>query len=494
MRTTMVWRFLAAAAVLAIAAVLPHPAQAAAPGCGQAQVERLLGAAPPPGPTAYVIHARQEITPFYQWESNDGYCGETSLISSGMIHGQWMSQYNARLVCGAFFGPESEGGASLLQAGNPVRKEPNYNAQLLIESPGTGVSGDYDFAHAALCGANSRLLTLTYPYQTGYVSANVGMSGYQDYMRWIKAQVLAGNQVTVAVLFNGGTDPQYDHEVSVLKIGTNHSPQDAEVYDDDVLYFEDHGAYTLTHRDGIWDFAWNPSVPPGAGADTVGCTPYVFAYRFDTLPHTRAGANAAGAPGYSILIPEDRPVDTGSGNSAKDGNSTARIPSSHNYAFAVAGPLDEDAETRPVVLRIVRTRSLRDGEWRNDPWDDQSDPPAGNDYETPYIGGPLGTCNEGDCVSNVQPPAMLMDLEATVSDLRADTQYNLYEYDLPTLTGADTGAAAALPVPTAAFNRNRGMATSVTRFTAAGSTFSLALPDIPSDRIIVFRAVPASAP
>ena len=82
----------------------------------------------------------------------------------------------------------------------------------------------------------------------------------------------------------------------------------------------------------------------------------------------------------------------------------------------MAGPLDDDEETMPVILRIVRTRSLRDGAWRNDPWDDQSYPPAGNNYETPYIGGPIGSCNEGDCVSNVQPPAMLMDLQATVSD------------------------------------------------------------------------------
>ena len=307
MRTTRLWRILAAVAVLAITAMLPHRAQATALGCGQAQVERLLGAAPPPGPTAYVIHTRKEITPFYQWESNDGYCGETSLISAGLIHGQWMSQFNARLVCGAFFGPESDhGGASLLQAGNPVRTQPNYNAQLLIESPGTGVSGDYDFAHAALCGANSRLLTLTYPYPTGYVSANVGMSGYQDYMRWIKAQVLAGNQVTVAVLFNGGTDAQYDHEVSVLEIGTNHSPQDAEYYDDDVLYFEDHGAYTLSHRGGTWDFAWNPAVPPGAGANTVGCTPYVFAYRFVRC-RTRAPARIAGRAGLFHLDPGASP-------------------------------------------------------------------------------------------------------------------------------------------------------------------------------------------
>src|SRR5580698_9272966 len=155
--------------VLLLGAFASHWAHASAPNCGQAQVEALLGAPPPPGPTKSYIYPRQDITPFYQWESNNGYCGETSLMLGGLVNGQWMSQFNARLICGAFFGPESNHmGASLLQAGDPLGTETNYNAQLLIEDPDTGVSGPYDFAHASLCGANSRLATVTYPYSTGY--------------------------------------------------------------------------------------------------------------------------------------------------------------------------------------------------------------------------------------------------------------------------------------------------------------------------------------
>src|ERR1700689_2932005 len=113
MRLLAIVRTLAAGiAVLAITG-LPLCAHAAAPECGQAQVEKLLGAPLPPGPSAHYIYSRREVTPFYQWESNDGYCGESSLISSGLINGQWMSQYSARLVRGAFYGPESQhGGAS----------------------------------------------------------------------------------------------------------------------------------------------------------------------------------------------------------------------------------------------------------------------------------------------------------------------------------------------------------------------------------------------
>lgn len=483
------------ALVIIGALTLSRPAVASAPGCGQAQVEKLLGAPPPPGPSQSYIHPRQGVSPYYQWESNDGYCGEVSLISSGMVNGQWMSQYSARLICGAFAGLATNGsGASLLQAGNPLTKHPNYNAQLLIESPGTGVSGPDDFAHSALCGANSQLQTATYPYTTGYKHPNLGLEGYQDYMRWIKAQVIAGNQVTIGVYLNGGVDTQYDHEVSVLKIGTNHARTDDSYYADDVLYFEEHGVYTLKYKNGEWSFVENPSIPPGAGDDVQGCTPYIFAYTFDSLPHTRAGANASGAGGYSIVIPEDGDIITGSGNTGADGFGDVHISGPHNYAFSVLGPIDPQGVTKPLLLSILRTESLVSGQWQPNPWDENSVPAAGNNYETPYIGGPVGSCNLGQCVSNTQPAAMLMSLQVTVSGLTPGTAYNLYEYDFPTLSGADTGSAAALNVPTLNFNANAGMASSVTHFTASATSYLSAPVKIPSTQIAVFRAVAASAP
>lgn len=484
------WRWFGAALSLA-----PHLALGAAAGCGQGPVEALLGAPPPPGPSRNYIVPRQPARPFYQWESNDGYCGETSLMTGGLVNGQWMSQYNARLVCGAFSGPETQhGGASLLQAGNPLHRNPNYNAQLLIEDPQTGVSGPDDFAHAALCGLNARLATETYPYATGYRRANLGLDGYRDYLHWIKSQLIAGHQVTVAVYMNGGTDAQYDHEVSVLKIGTSHAPTDDRYYGDDVLYFDDHGAYTLRQENGAWVFVGNPSVPPGAGSDSAGCTPYVFGYTFDSLAHSRAGANAAGAPGYSIAIPGDRPIVTGSGNVAPDGNGVAAIRGPHNYAFAISGPLDRQHVTLPVLVTIERTESLLHGAWRANPWDGNSDPPAGYNYETPYIGGPEGACNDGACVSNEQPAPMLMTLRVTVSGLQKGRAYTLYEYDFPSLTGADTGAAAALAVPVEDYNANARLASSAVHFVADGPTFSVAAVTVDSSQVAVFRAVPAEAP
>jgi len=145
-------------------------------------------------------------------------------------------------------------------------------------------------------------------------------------------------------------------------------------------------------------------------------------------------------------------------------------------------------------LKIVRTESQSNGVLTPNPWDDNSSPAAGNNYETPYIGGPIGTCNGGGCVTNTQPAPMLMELQATISGLEAGSNYNLYEYDLPSLTGADVGAAAALPVPTQRFNANAKLATAVTHFTASGKTYTSSPILVSSDRIVVFRAVPAGAP
>jgi len=470
-------------------------AVASAPACGQVQVEKLLGAPAPPAASARYIVPRATVAPFYQWESNNGYCGEVSLMSAALNNGQWLSQYNTRMVCGEFFGPETNGyGASLLQAGNPPSRNGNYNAQVLLQSPGK-LSGSYDFGYAARCAANSRLQLVSYPTSTGFQTANSGMAGYQDFMKWIKSQVIAGNQVTLGVLFNGSNDPQYDHIVSVIKIGTNHSATDPGYYADDVLYFDDHGLYTLTRdASGTWASANNPSTPLGAGADTTGCTPYVYGYSFGSLAKSRSGANATGAGGYSIVIPNSSTyVATVAGNTGSKGNGSVSVPGPHNFGFAVSGPSDAQGSTLPVTLNIVQTQTLTNGSWRVNPVDNNSTPAAGYNYENPYIGGAVGTCDTG-CTSNTQPPAMLMSLQATVRGLTSGVQYNLYEYDFPTLTGANTGTAAALNVPTNNFNANSSMATAVTTFTAQGTTYTTPVLSKTSDQIVVLRAVAATAP
>ncbi len=313
----------------------------------------------------------------------------------------------------------------------------------------------------------------------------------EDYLLWIKAEVMVGHQVTITTLFHSGKDPQYDHEVSVMGIGTNYPTDATTFHPDDILYFDDHGVYTLVlQKSGKFAFASNPSVPLGAGADTVGCTPYIFSYTFGSLARTRSAANTNGAPAYSIVIPGTGSIATGSGNTAANGTGTASIEGPHNYAVSIAGPLDPAKETLPVTVAI--TGSTTNGK------PNPMDPVAGFNYETPYIGGPVGTCDaKKQCVSNTQPTPMTMAFEVTVSGLTPGASYNLYEYDFPSLSGVHTGSGAALNVPTANFNADfRTNSSAVQRSfiapnNASSYTFQFTRS---SDQIVIFRAVPASAP
>ncbi|MGO9452354.1 MAG: hypothetical protein ACLQDV_15140 [Candidatus Binataceae bacterium] len=431
------------------------------PACGQKLVD---GTTPPA--TAYYIYPRQTVAPFYQWENNNGYCGEVSMIQAGLNNGQWTSQFNARLVCGSGLSQTGPNGACAAHHG-----EADYNAQLLIEDPDTGVSGPNTYADAALCLSNSRLRAATFDY-TGQ---SAGMAGYQQYMSWIKNEAIRGHQVTVAVLVSGGDGTQYDHEATVIKIGTNHSVDDSAYYLDDVLYIDDHGNYTFS--DG--EPASNPGIPPGAGSDVAGCTPYIFGYTFDSFANTREGANGKNAHGYSIVIPGSATIDTYTGGS---GYAPVSIVGPHNYAFSVAGPEDLGSETLPVALTIV-------GPTYANGVANPRDPIAGYDYENPKI----GNSNRGKSCTNAPPSAWMtnFELQAVVSGLTPGVAYNLYEYEFSSVAGV--GSAAALAVPTQNFNANANLASHVTTFTAAASTYTTSVTTT-SDKIVVFRCVPADAP
>jgi hypothetical protein len=82
-------------------------------------------------------------------------------------------------------------------------------------------------------------------------------------------------------------------------------------------------------------------------------------------------------------------------------------------------------------------------------------------------------------------------LQATVSGLKARTAYNLYEYEFSAVQG--TGTAAAMAVPVSDFNANAKMAKRVTKFTAKAPTYTHSVRTT-SDRIVVFRCVPAAPP
>ncbi len=425
--------------------------------------------------TTSMIYPAETVRPFYQWENDNGYCGEVSMMQAGLNNGQWMSQFDARLICGVGL---SQSGPGPNDAWCDRHKNvPNYNAQLLLENPDTGVSGPNHFASAATCLANSRLSAATYPYTTGFRTRNLGLSGYQDYMSWVKSELIAGNQVTVGVLVQGGGDPQYDHDVTVLAIGTNHAVTDPSYYDDDVLYFDDHGGYTLVRNN--LNKGW-PPIPYGAGSDDRGCTPYVFGYSFGSLAQTRDGANAGSAQAYSIVIPGVSPSYTSAG---ADGYLGTVAITGHNYAFSVSGATDHSTGGRRLLpIRITIQSATYTNSVAN-----PKDPIAHWLYENSMI----GTSIDGMSCTNTPPKYAMypVNLHLTIGGLSPGRLYNLYEYDAP------SPATVASAVPTGNFNHSYYTLHmgSQTQFTANGPTFTKTVTKS-SDQIVVFRAVPATAP
>jgi len=478
--------------------------QASVEPCDQSLIDGL-----PPSTTSY-IYPRVPVQPFYQWQNNYGYCGEVSLLQAMLNNGEWMSQYDVRLVCGSGQG----------QTGAPVTtnaycssnsQTPNYNAQVLFEQPNTGVGGTTQaWSSMSQCAANARLSSVAYPYQgvaaqqpaaecTGK-NASSACPGYQSYMAWVKQQVISGYQVSVPVVINSlvSSGDQYDHEVAVVKIGTNHSVTDPTYYPDDVLYIEDHGNFWYNGKKATQSSS--PATPPGAGSNTTECTPYIFGYTFAQMGKTDSQA-AKSSNVYSIVLPANTAINTQTGmngmNSGK--GSEVSITGPNNYAVAVTGVADTYNETVPVRLTASPQPGAVVGPTYSEGAQNPQDPLAGYDYENPFIGTKT---NEEGCTNN--PPSSWMTnfvLQATVSGLTPGVSYNLYEYQFNSPTATDTlggdgtwpgTTTAALQVPVTAFNGNAAQAKSVTTFTAATSTYVAAELVTTSDQIVVYRAVPAA--
>lgn len=216
-----------------------------------------------------------DIPPRYQWNNNFGYCGETSFISAGLYFGQYASQYDVRNVA-------SEGIAQY-----------KSSSQLLI--------GVNDLRAAQTMHLNA------VEWKTATETST------DAFLLWVKHNVVKGHSVIIGVYTNEyrfyhntkptAGDPQYDHIVPVIGVGSTNSIDDPSYDPDDSLTFSDNG---------LWGTVSNP--------------PYMFTYGFGAFQKTRRQANATNGSVYAL---------------ASGGK---------NFGVAITGITDPAHETLPVRL------------------------------------------------------------------------------------------------------------------------------------------------
>ena len=253
------------------------------------------------------------IPPRIQWNHNYGYCGEVSFISAGLYYGQYLSQYDARVIAENY--------------NTPPTLQYNQSSQLLL-----GVNDRY---------AASKM-HLTYDQWRPGRRSRTSL-----FLQWVKSEVIQGYPVAIGIYenyyrFYGKTDrnagdARYDHIVDVTGI-TSHHPLTlpATYYPTDVLTFNDNGLWTVT-----------PSGKPQN----------IFSYPFGSFQATRRQANAKTGRIYSL---PDAVRDYGialTGIADKDRETVpVRVATSVNYESPHIGK-HSNRRPRPMALTLIVTVS-----------------------------------------------------------------------------------------------------------------------------------------
>ena len=149
-----------------------------------------------------------------------------------------------------------------------------------------------------------------------------------------------------------------------------------------------------------------------------------------------------------------------------------------NYAIATLGPLDDDNVLLPVSVYMISSTTAGVA--------NVAGPVAGINYENPAIGQ-----DSDSCTNHFPTSWMGMMLQAEVYNLTIGTNYNLYRYEFGVRSGESSDPPLA--VPTKNFNQNEAFKEKIT-FTSVSRTYVSPLISTTSDKIQVFRCVPASAP
>lgn len=200
------------------------------------------------------------------WMStSSGYCGETSILSAGLLHGQYVPMYLIRELLVDYFidlmnaenPPVSYQqmwlnytGSNWTDQYNPGYDFPNSGSQTIQEW--FKANGQYycqvlpqigDNSGSATCGfppINSVLQALNLNYKHYAVEKQ---HTYDNFIPWLKQNVVDGNPVIIGLqdFVAGSNDINFDHIVIVIGWGSNQPLTTSTFFPDDEIVFSDHG-------------------------------------------------------------------------------------------------------------------------------------------------------------------------------------------------------------------------------------------------------------
>lgn len=207
-----------------------------------------------------------------QFDNNDGYCGETSLMMAGLKFGQYTSQYDTRQI---------------VNPTTPI-EQAQWHQYLILSGQET------DNSVIAAKGMH-----LNYDTYNAVGTAHSSTATVQDYLVWCKKMMRRGAAVTVTVYNKGqpvskrGFD--YDHIVSISSWTS--AFDDDTYHPEDVIVLADH--YGLNRGLGgpgcLTEDCLEPNIGPDFGLIT---------YTAGTIFGTREQSYAVGAPTW--MIPSDK--------------------------------------------------------------------------------------------------------------------------------------------------------------------------------------------
>lgn len=248
-----------------------------------------------------------------QWLHNDGYCGEVSTIMALLKYGNYMSQYDLRVIASKY---------STL--GDP--NKPQQTQFYLV--------GSNDESSSSAVKLNS-------------IEYDHSIRSAQEYLTWCKKMIRKGYTITITVymnyyLFYGITDVNagerdYDHIVSVSKIESNYD--DDLYHDDDIITLEDHG---------LW-------APRKTGPQ------YLFSYTFKEFPGTREDANTQTLNKIYTLPSSFSAGQFGICHTGVIDLNKELLPITVNTNINYESPeIPNHSETRPPSLNITLTITVSD--------------------------------------------------------------------------------------------------------------------------------------